>query len=311
MLWKCICIFIYINSPCITLNKEFNSLQMSKTDCMHVASSLSGIIEVGVSHPLDRVKTEMQIMTLNGPNSSKIKCSNSRSNIFNSISHIYQQNGIRGFYSGIIPRFVGIVPMRLMYWSSMTVGTDYIKNNKDKLESCADKYVSRNVSNFLINLIPGLVTGVAQSVIDNPIEVAKIKIMTGSTNIKVNSLYQGFGYLLTRNILFAIPVSYSIKMYGKENPFLAGAIGGLIGSIISHPFDVIKTERQRYKHVEIENGTNKQISLRQMIITNPSGLFSGLTMRCSLSFINMGVGFLVFNHLYRGLYKFVNDEHLE
>lgn len=270
---------------------------MSKIDCMHIASSLSGIIEVAVSHPLDRIKTEMQIVTLN----------NSKSNILTTVKHIYKNNKIKGFYSGIIPRFIGIVPMRLMYWSSMTLSSDYINQNKNFLNSHNIKYISLNASNFIINLIPGLVTGIAQSLIDNPIEVAKIKMMSGSSDIKISNLYQGFNYLLARNILFAIPVAYSIKNYGKENPFLAGSLGGLIGSIISHPFDVIKTERQRNKNIKCEL---KKITLTQMIYKNPSGIFSGLTMRCSLSFINMGIGFLVFNNLYKGLYKLINHKNL-
>jgi len=281
---------------------------MSKTDCMHIASSFSGLIEVSVTHPLDRIKTEMQIMTLNN---SKSTTQHFKPNILTGIKHIYYNTGIKGFYSGIIPRFIGIVPMRLMYWSSMTVGSDYINHNKGHLESQLNKYIPANSSNFIINLVPGLVTGLAQSVIDNPIEVIKIKIMSGSSDIKISNLYQGFGYLLARNILFAIPVAYSIKTYGKENPFLAGAFGGLFGSIISHPFDVIKTERQRHKTIKSDLKINSKITLTQMILKNPLGLFSGLSMRCTLSFVNMGIGFVVFNHLYRGLYKFVNDEHLD
>lgn len=281
---------------------------MSKTDCMHIASSLSGIVEVSISHPLDRVKTELQIMALNN---CKSGTQHYKSNILMGIKYIYQNNGIRGFYSGIIPRLIGIIPMRLMYWSSMTVSSDYVDHNKENLELVVDKYITKNASNFLINLIPGLITGLSQSIIDNPIEVAKIKIMSGTSNIKITNLYQGFNYLLIRNILFAIPVAYCIKMYGETNPFFAGAVGGFIGSIISHPFDVIKTERQRHKNIKHNTkNDNKKITLTQMIIKNPSSLYSGLTIRCSLSFINMGIGFVIFNQLYKELYKFVNDKHL-
>ena len=237
-----------------------------------IASSISGIIEVCVSHPLDRIKTQMQIVALN--NSSQI-------NIISIIKNIYHTNKLKGFYVGILPRLIGIVPMRLTYWSTMTFSSNYFLHN--------------NASNLTLNLLPGLITGIAQSIIDNPIEVMKIKLMAKNPNIKmnmkinikINNLYQGFGYLLGRNILFAIPVAHSIKTYGKENPFLAGAIGGLIGSIISHPFDVIKTEKQRHTYNHIHNPS--QITLRK--------LFTGLSMRCSLSFVNMGVGFVVFNYI--------------
>ena len=237
-----------------------------------IASSISGIIEVCVSHPLDRIKTQMQIVALN--NSGQI-------NTIKVIKNIYHTNKLKGFYVGILPRLIGIVPMRLTYWSTMTFSSNYFLHN--------------NASNIILNLLPGLITGIAQSIIDNPIEVIKIKLMAKNPNIKmnikINNLYQGFGYLLGRNILFAIPIAHSIKTYGYENPFLAGAIGGLIGSIISHPFDVIKTEKQRHTY------NPSQITLRKLIIENPSKLFTGLSMRCSLSFVNMGVGFVVFNYI--------------
>lgn len=284
---------------------------MSKTDCMHIASSFSGIFEVLISHPLDRVKTEMQIMTLNNSKSnSKSNTFNSKTSVISGINNIYQTKKIQGFYSGILPRLVGIVPMRLMYWSSMTISSDYISYNKSHLENNLNKYIPNPISNLTINLIPGLITGLTQSIIDNPIEVAKIKLMSGSSDIKINNLYQGFGYLLGRNILFAIPVAYSIKTYGKENGFLAGAVGGLIGSIISHPLDVIKTERQRYKADNKPNNL-KKITLGKLALENPSYLMTGLSMRCGLSFINMGIGFVVFNYLYRQLYWFANDEYLD
>lgn len=274
---------------------------MSRTDCMHIASGISGIFEVLISHPLDRIKTELQVMTLNNTNKNKISAN---PNIISGIKTIYKNNKLKGFYSGIIPRLVGIVPMRLMYWSSMTYTTDYINVNYNKINNSLNNFLPNNISKFTINLIPGLITGLTQSIIDNPIEVAKIKLMTGSNDIKMSNLYQGFNYLVGRNIIFAIPVAYSIKNYGEENSFLAGAFGGLIGSIISHPLDVIKTERQRNKTEKIENP--RKITLLNMALYNPKSLMTGLTMRASLSFVNMGIGFMVFNYLYNSLYLIHN-----
>lgn len=270
---------------------------------MHIASGFSGIFEVLVSHPLDRVKTELQIMTLNNANKNQ---NNLNPSIKSGIQNIYKNNKIRGFYSGILPRLAGIVPMRLMYWSTMTYSSDFVKQNNTEINTSINNFLPNNISKFVINLIPGLMTGLAQSIIDNPIEVAKIKLMTGSSHIKITNLYQGFSYLVGRNILFAIPVTYSIKNYGKENPFLAGAIGGIIGSIISHPLDVIKTEIQRHK-----TDNTKKITLTNLVLSNPKSLMTGLTMRATLSFVNMGIGFMIFNHLYHGLYWFANNEYLE
>lgn len=278
---------------------------MSKTDCIHIASGFAGIFEVLVSHPLDRVKTELQIMTLN----NTIKKQHTKNpSVISGIQHIYKNNGFKGFYFGIIPRLIGIIPMRLMYWSTMNYSSDYATQNYVKINNMLNKYFVDDISNFIIKVSPGLITGIAQSLIDNPIEVAKIKLMSGANEIKISDMYRGFGYLLSRNILFAIPVAYSVKQYGTEYPFMAGAIGGLIGSIISHPLDVIKTERQRH---QIDG--SKKITISKLLLNNPSSIMSGLLMRASLSFVNMGVGFMVFNYIYRGLYllRSYNEDNLK
>ena len=55
--------------------------------------------------------------------------------------------------------------------------------------------------------------------------------------------------------------------------------------------------------------TNDKAAL-QAIINNPKSLFSGLLMRTSLSFINMGIGFSVFNFIYVNLYNTHNSDKL-
>jgi solute carrier family 25 2-oxodicarboxylate transporter 21 len=240
----------------------------------YIAGSLSGIIEVCVSHPIDRIKTEMQTLTLK----------HKKSNIKNAIYVINKKNGINGFYDGIFPRIMGIIPMRLTYWGSLKTMNDFVTN-----QSKITRY-----------FVPGIVAGLTQTIIDNPIEVIKIKLMTGSKQINYSLLYTGFTPCLIRNILFAIPVGFCTnfikneKDYRSKYSFFAGALGGFFGSLVSHPFDIIKTEMQRH------GGSNMTpINIfKDIYKDNPLKLWSGVSMRCTLGCINMGVGFFAFDFIY-------------
>lgn len=244
----------------------------------YAAGSISGIVEVGVSHPIDRVKTEMQALAL----------SKSNSTIKSAIRNIYMNDGINGFYSGIFPRIAGIIPMRLVYW-----GTLRTMNN-----------VTVDFNKSMQYILPGLVAGSIQTIIDNPIEVFKVKLMTGAKNVNLTKLYDGFAPCLMRNVLFAIPVGISTKIYGKDNLIVAGAFGGLIGSIVSQPFDIIKTEMQRHKGT---CNTKSQFQIvKELYNIHPLKLWTGVTMRATLGCVNMGVGYFVLEHIYQFLTR-MND----
>jgi solute carrier family 25 2-oxodicarboxylate transporter 21 len=236
----------------------------------YVAGSLSGIIEVSVSHPIDRIKTEMQTLAL----------TNSNSSIRSAVRNIYNSGGIKGFYSGIIPRLFGIIPMRLTYWGTMKT-----MNGVTKHQNAIVQY-----------FVPGIVTGCVQTIIDNPIEVLKVKLMTGAKTVKMGNLYDGFTPCMIRNIMFAVPVCICTNVFGTEHPFIAGATGGFVGSMISQPFDVIKTEIQRYSKDKIVK-SQKEIFM-ELYHKNPISLWSGVTMRATLGCVNMGVGFFVLGHIY-------------
>ena len=171
--------------------------------------------------------------------------------------------------------------MRLVYWATL--------NSMNEATVGQEKYIQY--------FLPGITAGFAQTLIDNPIEVFKVKLMTGAKQVQFNTstLYVGFRTTLARNIVFAICVGITTKTFGTEYPFLAGAIGGCIGSLASQPLDVVKTELQRHQTNQVRKSA-LQI-LKEVYSVSPLNLWAGGSMRCALGFANMGVGFLALSHI--------------
>ena len=204
--------------------------------------SISSIIEVVTTHPLDYAKTLKQ------------------NNSF-SVKHF-----IRNPYEGIYSRIIGIIPLRIVYWNSIN-------------------YFSNKGFN---SINTGLLTSFFQTMIDYPMEQKKINMML-SSKVYFNPI--GYSMLLARNSIFAVAFTCSINMI-DDNRY-NGAVGGLLGSILSHPIDSLKTYYQvgnnRWpKHWKLNNYMN------------------GLFYRCGVSIIGMNVGYYSYNHIIDNFDNFDN-----
>lgn len=254
-----------------------------------IVAPLSGIVEVTIGHPLDTLKTKIQQLSLMEKPSS----------FRHATADIYKNGGMQAFYSGYTPRIIGIMPMRLVYWGTMRTMNEHVNS-----PGFADQpYLVKR-------LLPGFVTGTVQSLVDNPIEVLKIRMMTGASGTSMNTLTKGFLPTTLRNIVFAVPVALCVTEFGNDHAFLAGAGGGLIGSVLSQPLDVIKTEMQRFQ--QGPGGVTKKTMMQVVIDINaqPGGkvqiFMAGVSMRGALSVTNMGIGYLAYDYIHRFVSKFLN-----
>jgi len=184
-------------------------------------------------------------------------------------------------YKGFIPRALGIVPMRFVFWGVQGTSNDQLK-----------KY---NMSDTYRLILAGIIGGSAQTLVDNPIETMKIRQMTSKNNsykISKNILFLGFGPTLMRNAMFAAIMNYNINISLSEDytsNFLKSATGGFVASIITQPLDYIKTEKQRI--------TLHQRTIKEIIISDYKHLMVGALSRAILGFFNMGIGFTVYSSI--------------
>jgi len=236
----------------------------SKIIINYIAGSLSGLIEVLLTHPIDLIKTKMQESRLN----NEITC------IRSTMINIYQT---KGFYKGVVPRLCGIVPMRLVFWGTQNTINNYILKTRD------DRF-----ERLLKLTFSGTVGGFAQTLVDNPIEFLKIRQMTNNKNpYYVKDMFRtGFSATVIRNIQFAVCVNIGINF--KDNTlyekFIYGAMGGFIGGIITQPIDIVKTEFQRH------NNKHAYRTVWEMIKKKPKTLWVGILPRSVLGFCTMGIG---------------------
>lgn len=253
-----------------------------------IAGSVSGIIECISTHPLDLIKTKIQNSYLNN--------SNIQGNIMSYICNdIYKKDNVFGFYRGITPRLIGIIPLRITYWSVINK-TNHILC--DKNDSSYMKFTKLTAS--------GIFGGFVQTLIDNPIEVFKVKMMTSDAKtldvikgiVKSKPRFPGLKVTMYRNIPFTVSTNVCVFWNNDTtliNQFLYGALGGFIGSIITQPIDYYKTQLQRHCIKEIN------INWKEIIRKNPAILWSGGLFRVILNITNMGIGSVCFNQVYQYL----------
>ena len=238
-----------------------------------IAGGLSGIVEVSLTHPLDYMKIKSQEYK---------QLNKTKKNFFKEIS----PNGFRSFYSGYIPRVMGIIPMRLAFWGSQDATREFLLNN--------------NINTHFNFLLIALSGGFAQSLVDNQAEIIKISQMTNMPRKqlwKTLIKFRGFNANLIRNIGFTTCISYfcfndNFQHVSTVDKFKYAGIGAVIGGVLTQPFDYVKTQKQR------ENDPRGMMEIiKTTARKNPLQLYSGGLYRASLGFCNMGIGFVAFDFI--------------
>lgn len=188
-----------------------------------VCGAIAGFVETAVCHPLDTIKTRMQVRG-NG--------------LVSTIRSVWDRGG---FYRGIVPVWSGVIPKNAVRFSVY-----------DRLMTATEG------SSFLSGLGAGAVEAV---VVVNPSDIIKIRLQTASSirdavrptisqiiaeeNLRLFS--KGVGMTILRqssNQATNFFVHKSLKDDFGFNTMSAGFISGSVGPILNHPLDVIKTRIQ-------------------------------------------------------------------
>uniref|UniRef100_A0A7S1CTB6 Uncharacterized protein n=1 Tax=Bicosoecida sp. CB-2014 TaxID=1486930 RepID=A0A7S1CTB6_9STRA len=206
---------------------------------------LAGFIEVAATHPLDVCKTRLQ-------------------------AGLPLRFNVPTLYRGAVPRLIGVIPMRVVFWGSSFWFKKHLPIEDDVRRALA----------------AGALAGSLQTTIDTPIEVLKIKQIAGDEVAARGAArlqagyFAGFWATLARNVGFA--TSMCFFTFGLPPsvlpPAIAPGVGALIGSVATQPIDTIKTIQQSGQALP----PLRELTLRR--------LFSGTTHRAAQGMVAMVIG---------------------
>ncbi|XP_027703766.1 solute carrier family 25 member 40 isoform X2 [Vombatus ursinus] len=210
---------------------------------------------------------------------------------------IIRNEGIKSLWSGLPPTLVMAVPATVIYFTCYDQLSLFMKS---KVENEA-----------FIPIFAGIVARCAVTVI-SPLELIRTKMQSKALSYKELhlfvrrklshdgwiSLWRGWSSTVMRDVPFSAMYWYNFEVFkkwlcknsDKHEPtfvinFAAGAVSGSIASIVTLPFDVVKTQKQtrlwRYEDVDLHNLPTSTWDIMKQIVSKHgiSGLFAGLIPR--------------------------------
>jgi len=248
-----------------TSSSTSSTSSTSSSSSLFYPALVSSVIENCITHPIDVIKIHKQTNTPLNYN-------------------------FKTLYKGFTPRALGNIPSRSIFLFTQ----DYLHNCMIKFNNDETNFI--NNKHYKINkiaqafIIP-FYSGLAQTLIDTPIEILK---MNQIMHIKNTNPYKGFLPHFGRNLIFVFFV-YNFKQIGSSSvdnstvdsqsylkTAFYGAIGGLLGAYVSHPLDTMKTCIQ----------TNRNYDYFK-----PKEYMRGCHLRAGMGMINIFISLYVFERM--------------
>ncbi|KAF2204469.1 tricarboxylate transport protein-like protein [Delitschia confertaspora ATCC 74209] len=283
-----------------------------------VAGGVAGGIEAGASYPLEFAKTRVQLRSQKGIPTPK--------NPFLVVTQVYQKEGLRALYKGCGSLVVGSIAkdgVRFLFFDQIKI-------------SFADP--ETGTLSPLRNLLAGMTAGVVASITAvTPTERIKTALIDDARTEKrfrsgfhatkviyaehgILGLYRGFvGTTLkqasatafrmgTYNILKDFETTRDIPQNTLTN-FANGSVAGVVTTLCTQPFDVIKTRSQSAQ------GASTAEAVKSVLLDyGVRGFWKGTTMRLGRTVFSGGILFTayeavakVLNPLYSKMYDTIEE----
>jgi solute carrier family 25 (mitochondrial aspartate/glutamate transporter), member 12/13 len=278
-----------------------------------LAGALGGIAGV-ILAPLDLLKTRMQLHRFTS------EVPRLYTSTFDCIRQTYKGEGILGFFRGSLPYMIGIVPQRafqLTVYSQICRVWEY-KHNEEKYPTV----------DLEIQVLGGGVAGACKVLFGNLFEITKIDFqIEGETNrllqkrgekipprLSLNVIRQNVGVGYHRGVVSSLwrDVPYSAMFFPMYtifkstlpehtshsilDPFVAGCSSGVAASILTTPFDVIKTRLQASPR-DITYGSFFECATKMFRDEGWVSFFKGTSLRAMRSGPHMGLTMAAYENL--------------
>ncbi|CAF3445305.1 unnamed protein product [Rotaria sp. Silwood2] len=273
------------------------------------AGAIAGVTEVLIMYPLDVVKTRSQLFV------------GKSMGIITSFSNIIKEEGVSRLYRGIIPPILMEAPKR---------ATKFAAN--DIWGQCYRKWFGVNKMNQSLSILTGASAGATESLVIVPFELVKIRLQDKKSahlylgtmdclkkilkHEGILALYNGLEATMMRNMTWNagyFGVIFQVKTRLPEKPellnsFIAGAIGGCVGTTLNTPFDVVKSRIQNSPRTSLPSKYNWSIP-SLFIVAREEGfwaLYKGFVPKILRLGPGGGILLVVYNLLmeFFGKYKF-------
>ena len=238
--------------------------------------ALFGATNTLVGHPFDTVKTKMQAQSGFGGSISTAEC----------VKMIWKGEGFMGFYRGCLPPMWGSA----VYRSAQFAVFDLLHTQLAAVPTFQQKVPGTEME--LRTPLAGLAGATSRTVLEQPIEYAKVKGQTGQVWV-LRETYQGAGLQWARTgpmMTFWFCAFDACKRHGYTSStlgmFLSSGGCALVGFWIVWPFETLKNQAQ----------AGLQGSVADKIRTMPGGvlgLYRGILPGSLSVFLRNGAAMLV------------------
>lgn len=214
-----------------------------------IAGSLAGVSSAILLQPFDVLKTSILVNSAN-------------SGVARSIALVYNEYGISGFWRGVSPGICRAIIGGGMNFYTLEYFRKYFKSSDSLMDQISNDSKAAATSRFLTILVLSPLTVVKvrmEAMGSNQYRSIVHGLQTIAREEGVKGLYKGLLPNIIRDIPFSALAFSFYSQYQKalsDSPdqpnivvkFLSGVMAGFSATVITHPFDVVKT-RLQYAHL--------------------------------------------------------------